>query len=156
MTFDRYCHRSSIGSITYANGAAIAPTIGCERLFDRVCSIPLIPYSDRSPRARLRGTAREAFEHGCAYAPLAFKRLTAAHDRDVGRPSQKQRHHRGNRHSGRIRAVTFEGGLEVSRARQSKAEILVTGRRARGRPSPTLRRQPWCQCTNHRCRPNRR
>ena len=53
MTFDRPFDRSSIGSIAHTNGTAIAPSIGFERVFDRVCSIPSHSYGVRNALAAL-------------------------------------------------------------------------------------------------------
>ncbi|MGY4605768.1 hypothetical protein ACVW16_004180 [Bradyrhizobium sp. USDA 4474] len=48
MIFDRPFDRSSIGSNAHLIAYSIAPSIGFDRPFDRVCSIPPYPYGDRS------------------------------------------------------------------------------------------------------------
>lgn len=66
MTFDRPYDRSSIATNAYGIAHTIAPVIGCNRLFDRLCSIPLIPPTDRSALAR-------AFHPGLDPAALSLR-----------------------------------------------------------------------------------
>lgn len=60
MTFDRPFDRSSIGTNAYSIAPVIAPSIGFERLFDRLSTIPPHPYGDRSARRGLGGRWRFA------------------------------------------------------------------------------------------------